>query len=82
MTLDGRRRVKVNSVEQWVAELDGLKGRIGPRFARWEARQRAKSYVQGLMSAVEGKNGWQLAEAIGDGTPYCLTDSPCNMPLQ
>jgi SRSO17 transposase len=44
--------------------------RIGPRFARAEARQRAQAYLRGLLSPVERKNGWQLAEAVGDRTPY------------
>jgi SRSO17 transposase len=44
--------------------------RIGPRFARAEARLRAQAYLRGLLSPVERKNGWQLAEAAGDRTPY------------
>jgi SRSO17 transposase len=43
---------------------------IGPRFAREEARRRAHAYLRGLLSPLERKNGWQLAEAVGDRTPY------------
>jgi SRSO17 transposase len=46
--------------------------RIGPRFARAEARLRALAYLRGLLSPVARKNGWQLAEAVGDRTPYAL----------
>src|SRR5215469_5040617 len=46
--------------------------RIGPRFARAEARRHAQAYLWGLLSPVERKNGWQLAEAVGDRTPYAL----------
>src|SRR5215510_8887644 len=46
--------------------------RIGPRFARAEARRRVQAYLRGLLSPVERKNGWQLAEAVGDRTPYAL----------
>jgi len=60
----------MEEVERWAAELDRLMARIGPRFARSEARERAKAYVQGLLSPVARKNGWQLAEASGDATPY------------
>lgn len=60
----------MEEVEQWAAELDRLLERIRPRFARSEARARATAYVKGLLSAVERKNGWQLAEASGDETPY------------
>lgn len=45
---------------------------IGHRFVRSEARQRAKEYVKGLLSPVERKNSWQLAEAVGAATPYGL----------
>ena len=45
---------------------------IGSRFARAEARQRAPVYLRGLLSPIERKNGWQLAEAMGDATPYAM----------
>jgi SRSO17 transposase len=51
-------------------EVPAVAARLGPRFARREARQRAQTYLQGLLSPVERKNGWQLAEAAGDPTPY------------
>jgi SRSO17 transposase len=43
--------------------------RIGPRFRRREARERARRYLAGLLLHVERKNGWQLAEALGEGGP-------------
>jgi len=38
-------------------------------FARSEPRQQAAKYLRGLMAPVERKNGWQIAEAVGDQTP-------------
>jgi SRSO17 transposase len=46
-----------------------LHARIGRRFARSEARERAGRYLVGLLDRVERKNGWQLAEAIGEAGP-------------
>ena len=46
-----------------------LHARIGPRFARSEARERAGRYLAGLLERVERKNGWQLAEAMGEAGP-------------
>jgi len=43
--------------------------RIGRRFARSEARERAGRYLAGLLDRVERKNGWQLAEAMGEAGP-------------
>lgn len=57
-------------VAAWAQELENVMVRIGPRFARTEARQRAEAYLQGLLSPAERKNGWQLAEMLGEPTPY------------
>lgn len=43
--------------------------RFQHRFARIEAFQRAQYYVQGLMSSVKRRNGWQLAEQMGEARP-------------
>ena len=49
----------------WRAELAGLQERLGELFGRAAARRQANLYLEGLLSAVERKNGWQLAEQIG-----------------
>src|SRR3954447_13157827 len=54
----------------WRAELDGLLARFGRLFGRAEPRQQAGRYLEGLLGRVERKNGWQLAEAIGDARPW------------
>lgn len=46
-----------------------LMHRIQHRFARIETFQRAQRYMRGLMSQIKRRNGWQLAEQIGDQTP-------------
>lgn len=35
---------------------------------------RSHDYVHGLMSGIVRKNGWQLAEFIGDEAPYAVQD--------
>src|ERR687894_2066238 len=49
--------------------LADLRARIAHRFARAEARDRAGRYLAGLLDRVERKNGWQLAEAMGEAGP-------------
>ena len=56
-------------VADWLAGLDDVADRIAARFGRSEPRRRAAAYLRGLLSPVERKNGWQLAEAAGDRTP-------------
>src|SRR5919202_6128132 len=64
----------VGTAEGWTRELDALAARIAPRFARAEPRRRALAYLRGLLSPLERKNGWQLAEAVGDATPDGVQD--------
>jgi SRSO17 transposase len=52
------------------AAFEDLAQRLAPRFPRAEPRQRALTYLTGLLSTVERKNGWQLAEQAGDRSPY------------
>jgi SRSO17 transposase len=56
-------------ISGWRAGLDDLHARIAPRFRRSEARERAKRYLAGLLDRVERKNGWQLAEHLGESGP-------------
>ena len=58
--------------EVWTKLFDSLCERLGPSFARSETRERVKAYLQGLLSPIERKNGWQLAEEAGLATPYAM----------
>jgi SRSO17 transposase len=49
--------------------LEELHQRIAGRFARSEARERVQRYLTALLGRVERKNGWQLAQAIGETDP-------------
>lgn len=59
----------LDEVEGWAGELDRLHARIAGRFVRAEPRRRALAYLKGLLSGIERKNGWQLAEEAGEQTP-------------
>src|SRR2546427_10761535 len=63
-------RTTLRDVVHWEQALRQLHARIAPRFARPEPRRRALSYLQGLRSLVERKNGWHLAEQAREATPY------------
>jgi SRSO17 transposase len=62
-------RPTADQVAAWADELTAVAGRIGRHFARSEPRRRAAGYLRGLLSQTERKNGWQLAEHLGDPTP-------------
>jgi hypothetical protein len=57
------------AIARWSGALGELHERIGHRFARSEARERVRRYLVGLFGRVERKNGWQMAEAIGERDP-------------
>jgi SRSO17 transposase len=54
------------------AEYSKLMTRLACVSAREAGFNNMKRYVRGLISKVERKNGWQLAEALGDKTPYAI----------
>jgi SRSO17 transposase len=60
----------VSVVQGGAAYLNDIERRLAPYFERSEPRQRALTYLRGLLSPAERKNSWQLAEMSGDATPY------------
>jgi SRSO17 transposase len=54
----------------WRAAPDGLLARFGRLSVRSEPREQAGRYLEGLLGPVERKNGWQLAEHLGDARPW------------
>ena len=61
---------EVAEVARWAEGIERVHDCIADRFRRREPRRRALEYLKGLLSPVERKNGWQLAEQAGDATPY------------
>jgi hypothetical protein len=56
----------------WTTALDQLSQRLKPYFVRPESHQRALAYPQGLMNDASRKNTWQVAEEMGEATPYAM----------
>src|ERR1700704_4355620 len=54
----------------WEGELLALKARLGSVFPRSELRASAGAFIDGLLSGVERKTGWLLAEQAGLDRPY------------
>ena len=62
--------VQSQEIAGWGAALEGLHERLVPHFARTEPRRRVRAYMEGLLGGAERRNGWHLAEAAGEQTPY------------
>lgn len=58
-----------SAVERCMDYLEDLHDRIANRFVRSEVRERANRYLVGLLGEVGRKNGWQMAEGIGEDGP-------------
>jgi len=56
----------------WEALFEEMCECIEPVFGRSETRERAKHYIRGLLSPIERKNGWQLAEELGELNPFSI----------
>lgn len=56
----------------WRVILDEAVTRVGGRFARAEPRATAGQFVEGLLSSVERKTCWSLAERAGHADPQAM----------
>jgi SRSO17 transposase len=54
------------------AALEAAAARLAPHFPNPAAALTAAAYLQSLLSQVERKNSWQLAEAAGLANPYAF----------
>lgn len=50
-------------------QVTAFQARFAPYFYRAEVRERSARYLEALLSPVRRKNGWQLAEAMGEPDP-------------
>ena len=55
-------------VRSWFGEVENAAALIASRFARSEGREHSRRYLCGLISRVDRKNNWQIAEEVGEET--------------
>jgi hypothetical protein len=59
-------------LDMWESELESVLARILPLFYRTESKRHAEQYVRGLLSPIQRKNGWTIAEHVGEPEPTAL----------
>jgi SRSO17 transposase len=59
-------------LNSWADDFEAFHTRFAHLFARSEPREQAAEYMRGLLTDVKRKNGWQLAEALGDERPDAM----------
>ena len=58
------------SLLAWERELSSLKEQLAPVFRRRELKQTGGAFLDGLLSGIERKTGWLMAEQAGLERPY------------
>jgi len=58
------------SLLAWESELSALKVRLAAVFSRSEVRVSAGAFLDGVLSGISRKTGWQLAEQAALSRPY------------
>jgi SRSO17 transposase len=61
---------ELSIISQSAQALTELFVRIGSHFGRAEVRKRVRLYLQGLLAEVPRKNGWQMAEELGEANAH------------
>src|SRR3954454_1975111 len=59
-------------VKAWESGLEGVLARIRTLFYRTESKKHAEQYFRGLLAPLERKNGWTIAEHVGELEPKAL----------
>ena len=59
----------LDELDDWAVDFECFCARFAHVFGRKEPRAQAAKYLRGLLAAVPRKNGWQVAEAVGDRIP-------------
>jgi SRSO17 transposase len=69
MSLQGSELPAAPAWDALAQDFESFHARFASLFARSEPRDEAVKYIRALMGAAARRNGWQLAEAVGDRTP-------------
>ncbi len=64
-----QQKIEEELLQRMREELTTVQTRIGRRFRRAEVRKRAGHFLEGLLAPLQRKNGWQMAEELGEAGP-------------
>ena len=68
----GDESMTLEELDRWEASFRAFHARFAHLFDRSESREQALKYLRGLLSPAERKNGWQMAQAVGDARPDAM----------
>jgi SRSO17 transposase len=59
-------------LEEWESEFGDVATKVRSLFYRTESKRHAEQYLRGLLSPLARKNGWTIAEYVGEPEPKAL----------
>ena len=64
--------VSCADLRDWSVEFESLTDRVSALFVRPKSREHSRQYLEGLLAPIERKNGWTIAEHVGEKEPKAM----------
>lgn len=64
--------VSCSDLRDWSVEFESLTSRVASLFAHPKSRLHSRQYLEGLLAPIERKNGWTIAEHVGEEEPKAM----------
>jgi FOG: Transposase len=64
--------VSCSDLQDWSTEFESLTGRVSSLFVHPRSRAHSRRYLEGLLAPIERKNGWTIAEYVGEKEPKAM----------
>jgi SRSO17 transposase len=64
--------VSCADLRDWSVEFDSLTGRVASLFGHPKSRLHSRQYLEGLLAPIERKNGWAIAQHVGEKEPKAI----------
>ena len=61
-----------DELDTWADDFASFQARFAQLFIRSKPRAQMAKHLRALMAQVKRRNGWQLAEVMGDKTPDAM----------
>jgi SRSO17 transposase len=64
--------VSCADLQDWTTEFESLTSRVASLFAHPKSQAHSRQYLEGLLAPIERKNGWTIAEFVGEKEPKAM----------
>jgi hypothetical protein len=61
-----------SDLQDWSTEFELLTARVGSLFVHPKSRAHSRQYLEGPLAPIERKNGWTIAEYVGEKEPKAM----------